>query len=303
MLSGGERRLTAVALLFAMLEVRPGPVLRPRRGRRALRRGEYRPFRRRAAEPAHQTQFIVITHNRGPSKPPMRSTGITVGDDSVSRVISLRLEEAQTWPSGIGRVAPDRVASSMPFWRRRAEPPKPEVDEPVDPSLVDPDWEPDPADFGDLDDGTPVEPLPTPTRCSRSSRASRRVGPIDDAGARAGRAAPTPSRPTGARRAPPRDPRPRSSRPRADARGTSCPRCAGSWDGTGEGPSWDDVEETLIAGDVGAALAIDLVERPARRDPGGSEAAIRAELAALLVPREPRLESAVRLSPAVRRSS
>ena len=58
--------------------------------------------------------------------------------------------------------------------------------------------------------------------------------------------------------------------------------------GTGpDGPSWDDVEETLIAGDVGAALAIDIVERARRRrDPGGPEAAVRAELAALLVPRD-----------------
>ena len=57
--------------------------------------------------------------------------------------------------------------------------------------------------------------------------------------------------------------------------------------GTGEGPSWDEVEETLIAGDVGAALSIDLVERARRRrDPGGAEAAIRAELASLLVPRD-----------------
>ena len=54
-----------------------------------------------------------------------------------------------------------------------------------------------------------------------------------------------------------------------------------------DGASWDDVEETLIAGDVGAGLAIQLVERAqARRDPGGPEAAIRAELAALLVPRD-----------------
>ena len=72
--------------------------------------------------------------------------------------------------------------------------------------------------------------------------------------------------------------------------------------GTGEGPSWDDVEETLIAGDVGAALAIDLVERARkRREPGGPEAAVRAELAALLVQRdldwEPR--SAVPGGPAV----
>ncbi|HET7727705.1 MAG TPA: signal recognition particle-docking protein FtsY [Candidatus Limnocylindrales bacterium] len=50
---------------------------------------------------------------------------------------------------------------------------------------------------------------------------------------------------------------------------------------------WEDVEETLIAGDVGAALAIDLVERARkRRDPGGPEAAVRAELAALLAPRD-----------------
>jgi fused signal recognition particle receptor len=54
----------------------------------------------------------------------------------------------------------------------------------------------------------------------------------------------------------------------------------------GEGPSWDDVEETLIAGDVGATLAMEVVERArARRDPGGAEAAVRAELASLLVPR------------------
>ena len=54
-----------------------------------------------------------------------------------------------------------------------------------------------------------------------------------------------------------------------------------------EGPSWDDVEETLIAGDVGAALAMDVVDRARRRrDPGGAEAAVRAELAALLAPRD-----------------
>jgi fused signal recognition particle receptor len=55
-----------------------------------------------------------------------------------------------------------------------------------------------------------------------------------------------------------------------------------------EGPSWDDVEETLIAGDVGATLAMEIVERArARRDPGGAEAAVRAEVAALLAPRDP----------------
>jgi fused signal recognition particle receptor len=53
------------------------------------------------------------------------------------------------------------------------------------------------------------------------------------------------------------------------------------------GPAWDEVEETLIAGDVGAALAMEIVEEARRRrDPGGAEAAVRAELASLLVARD-----------------
>ena len=69
-----------------------------------------------------------------------------------------------------------------------------------------------------------------------------------------------------------------------------------------DGASWDDVEETLIAGDVGAALAMDIVEKArGRRDPGGAEAAVRAELAALLVRRDPnwRPSAAVAGGPAV----
>ncbi len=51
--------------------------------------------------------------------------------------------------------------------------------------------------------------------------------------------------------------------------------------------TWEEVEETLIAGDVGATLALEVVERArARRHPQGPEAAVREELAALLAPRE-----------------
>jgi fused signal recognition particle receptor len=65
-------------------------------------------------------------------------------------------------------------------------------------------------------------------------------------------------------------------------------RLRGFLGGGPAGPSWDDVEETLIAGDVGATLAIDIVERArARRDAPTAEAAVRAELLALLVLREP----------------
>ena len=70
------------------------------------------------------------------------------------------------------------------------------------------------------------------------------------------------------------------------SRGGFMSRLRGALTGGPDGPSWDDVEETLIAGDVGASLAMDVVERARRRrDPGGPEAAVRAELAALLAPR------------------
>ena len=58
--------------------------------------------------------------------------------------------------------------------------------------------------------------------------------------------------------------------------------------GDPDAATWEEVEETLIAGDVGAALALEVVERARRRrDGGGPVAAVRSELAALLVEREP----------------
>ena len=70
-------------------------------------------------------------------------------------------------------------------------------------------------------------------------------------------------------------------------RGSFVSRLRDHLGGGPEGPSWDDVEETLIAGDVGAALAMEIVERArVRRDPGGAEGAVRAELANLLVRRD-----------------
>jgi fused signal recognition particle receptor len=54
-----------------------------------------------------------------------------------------------------------------------------------------------------------------------------------------------------------------------------------------DGPDWDDVEETLIAGDVGPALAMEIVEAARnRRDPAGGEHAVRTELAERLVSRD-----------------
>ncbi|MEO8570728.1 MAG: chromosome segregation protein SMC [Chloroflexota bacterium] len=95
MLSGGERALTAVALLFAMLEVRPVPFCVLDEVDAALDESNIGRFADALRSLAHQTQFIVITHNRGTIEAADALYGVTVGDDSVSRVISLRLDEAQ----------------------------------------------------------------------------------------------------------------------------------------------------------------------------------------------------------------
>jgi chromosome segregation protein len=95
MLSGGERALTAVALLFAMLEIRPVPFCVLDEVDAALDEANIGRFADALRSLAHRTQFIVITHNRGTIEAADALYGVTVGDDSVSRVISLRLDEAQ----------------------------------------------------------------------------------------------------------------------------------------------------------------------------------------------------------------
>jgi chromosome segregation protein len=95
MLSGGERALTAVALLFAMLEVRPVPFCVLDEVDAALDEANIGRFADALRALANGTQFIVITHNRGTIEAADALYGVTSGDDSVSRVISLRLDEAQ----------------------------------------------------------------------------------------------------------------------------------------------------------------------------------------------------------------
>ena len=95
MLSGGERALTAVALLFAMLEVHPVPFCVLDEVDAALDEANVGRFAEALRGLAAETQFIVITHNRGTIEIADALYGVTVGDDATSRVISLRLEEAR----------------------------------------------------------------------------------------------------------------------------------------------------------------------------------------------------------------
>ena len=111
MLSGGERALTAVALLFAMLEVRPVPFCVLDEVDAALDEANIGRFTDALRELSRDTQCIVITHNRGTIETADALYGVTVGDDSVSRVISLRLDEATALAS---RVTGTRAGTAEP---------------------------------------------------------------------------------------------------------------------------------------------------------------------------------------------
>jgi chromosome segregation protein len=107
MLSGGERALTAVALLFAMLRIRPVPFCVLDEVDAALDEANIGRFSEALAELARTIQFIVITHNRGTIEAADALYGVTIGDDAVSRIISLRLEEARDLADAVRSAGPD----------------------------------------------------------------------------------------------------------------------------------------------------------------------------------------------------
>ena len=92
-LSGGERALTAAALLFAILRVSPTPFCVLDEVDAALDEANIGRFRDALKTLALETQFIVITHNRGTMESANAVYGITMSDDGVSQAMSLRLDQ------------------------------------------------------------------------------------------------------------------------------------------------------------------------------------------------------------------
>jgi chromosome segregation protein len=93
MLSGGERSLTAVALLFSVMQVSPTPFCVLDEVDAMLDEANVGRFRRLLQELARETQFIIITHNRGTVEVADTIYGVSMGDDGVSQVLSLSLED------------------------------------------------------------------------------------------------------------------------------------------------------------------------------------------------------------------
>ena len=99
LLSGGERALTAIALLFALLEVRPAPFCVLDEVDAALDEANVERFVAALKERAQHTQFVVITHNRRTIEQADSIYGVTMGAAGVSRLLSVRVEQLPTTDS------------------------------------------------------------------------------------------------------------------------------------------------------------------------------------------------------------
>ncbi len=94
LLSGGERALTAIALLFAILNVRPVPFCVLDEVEAALDEANVQRYAKYLKKFSNETQFIVITHRKGTMEEADVLYGVTMQQSGVSKLVSVRLEEA-----------------------------------------------------------------------------------------------------------------------------------------------------------------------------------------------------------------
>ena len=97
MLSGGERSLVSIAALFALIAVSPPPFLVLDEVDAALDDENARRFAELVKSFSQKTQFIIVTHNRATMEAADALYGVTMEDDGVSSLLSLRFE-----PRGAG---------------------------------------------------------------------------------------------------------------------------------------------------------------------------------------------------------
>ncbi len=94
MLSGGERALTSIALLFAISQVNPPPFIILDETDAALDEANSRKYGDMIESLSKVSQLILITHNRETMSRANVIYGVTMGRDSVSRLLSIAFDEA-----------------------------------------------------------------------------------------------------------------------------------------------------------------------------------------------------------------
>lgn len=95
MLSGGERALTSIALLCAIISNNPSPFVVLDEVDAALDEANSQRFAAILDQLAHKTQFVTISHNRATMEKAGILYGVTMGDDGVSQLLSVKMDQVE----------------------------------------------------------------------------------------------------------------------------------------------------------------------------------------------------------------
>ncbi|MBT6753579.1 AAA family ATPase [bacterium] len=93
MLSGGERTLTSIAMLFAIISYNPPPFAFLDEIEAALDEANSKRFSKILNELSGKTQFVLISHNRQTMREAALLYGVTMGDDGISKLLSVKLDQ------------------------------------------------------------------------------------------------------------------------------------------------------------------------------------------------------------------
>jgi chromosome segregation protein len=98
LLSGGERALVSIALICAIMATNPSPFVVLDEVDAALDESNSQKFAEIVSTLADRTQFVIVTHNRATMQRGHLLYGVSMGDDGVSQLLSVKLNEISEKP-------------------------------------------------------------------------------------------------------------------------------------------------------------------------------------------------------------
>jgi chromosome segregation protein len=96
LMSGGEKALTAVSLIFAIFQTRPSPFCVLDEVDAPLDDANVTRYNEMVRSMTDQSQFILITHSKRTMQSADVLYGVTMGEPGVSRIVSVKINEART---------------------------------------------------------------------------------------------------------------------------------------------------------------------------------------------------------------